>query len=144
MLQALLTDRFKLSLHRESKEMSVYALVAGKNGPKVKTAESASGISSHSDGGPIHVSATVGMDGFANYLSQRLDRPVLDQTGLKGLFEIKLDWSPDSIQRPGANDDLQGPSIFTALQEQLGLKLEGRKAPVEVLVIDHAEMPSEN
>jgi uncharacterized protein (TIGR03435 family) len=144
MFQALLVDRFKLALHRETREMSVYALVVGKNGPKLKAAESATGISSHSDGGPIHVTAATGMDAFANYLSQRLDRPVLDQTGLKGPFEITLDWAPDSPQRPGASDDLSGPSIFTALQEQLGLKLEGRKVPVEILVIDHAEKPSEN
>jgi uncharacterized protein (TIGR03435 family) len=144
MLQALLADRFKLALHREMREMSVYALIVGKNGPKLKAAKSATGISSHSDGGPIHVTATIGLDGFANYLSQRLDRPVLDQTGLKGPFEITMDWAPDSLQRPGTSDELSGPSIFTALQEQLGLKLEGRKAPVEILVIDQAEKPSEN
>jgi uncharacterized protein (TIGR03435 family) len=144
MLQALLVDRFRLALHREMREMSVYALVVSKNGPKFKAAQSSTGISSHSDGGPIHVTAAIGMDGFANYLSQRLDRPVLDQTGLKGPFEITMDWAPDSLQRPGAGDDLSGPSIFTALQEQLGLKLEGRRAPIEILVIDRAEKPSEN
>ena len=79
------------------------------------------------------------LDRLAEIISDRLDRPVLDETGLKGTFDIVLDWSPDS-----AGQGATGPSIFTAVQEQLGLKLEPKKEPVEFLVVDHAERPSEN
>ena len=144
MLQSLLADRFKLALHHETKELLVYALIVGKNGPKLRRAESATGISSDSNRTHWHVSAKTTMAYFAEFLSLRLERPVADATGLSGAFEITLDWAPDTAEQPGADDNPTGPSIFTAVQEQIGLKLEPRRGPVEFLVIDHAEMPSGN
>ena len=144
MLRNLLLDRFRLELHRETKELPVYALVVGKNGPKLKPAESATGISSNSNRVRWHISAQTSMLKFAEFLSFRLDRPVLDATGLSGAFEFTLDWTVDTVEPAGAKDAASGPSIFTAVQEQLGLKLDARKGAVEILVIDHAEKPSEN
>jgi uncharacterized protein (TIGR03435 family) len=103
------------------------------------------------------VSGKVAMPWFADYLSLRLGRPVMDQTELDGAYVIALDWVPDSPEAPGAAATSQpaapdggapgasGPSIFTALQEQLGLKLTATKGPVEILIIDHMEkIPTEN
>jgi len=147
MLQALLADRFKLTLHRETKDLPIYALVIAKNGPKFKTSESETGISSNSNRKHSHVTAKVSMHGFAEFLSEEAGRPVVDQTGLSGSYDLTLDWaSPDLA--PGdapANDTTADPSLFTALQEQLGLKLDPTKGPVEMLVIDRAERtPTEN
>jgi uncharacterized protein (TIGR03435 family) len=154
MLQSLLAERFKLSLHRETKELPVYALVVGKNGPKLHETESGDS-SMRSSGGHIEAQKSR-MPGLAASLSIWAGRPVLDMTGLTGYYDYKLDFSVDPglmqgvfaekaaaiAARAGATD---GPSIFTAVQEQLGLKLEPRKAPVEILVIDHAEkVPTEN
>lgn len=138
MLQTLAAERFGLSLHRETRELPVYVLQVGKNGSKLKPAKSATGISRDTDGTHSHLTAETTMAAFVDSLSQRLDRPVLDETGLTGAFEITLDWASDS------GGDPVGPSIFTAVQEQLGLKLESRRSGVEILVIDHADKPSEN
>jgi len=143
MLQALLADRFKLTVHRETKELPVYALTVAKNGPKFKTTETASGITSNSNRTQWHVVATVSMEGFAEFLTSEAGRPVLDKTGLSGSYKMTLDWAPDNA--PAGNDAATLPSLFTALQEQLGLKLESTKGSVETLVVDHAERtPSEN
>jgi uncharacterized protein (TIGR03435 family) len=85
------------------------------------------------------------MSGLAVFLSAMMERPVLDATGVSGVFDFKLEWSPQDGQakQPDANE-ITGPSIFTALQEQLGLKLESAKGPVEIIVVDHAEKPTEN
>src|SRR6266850_6904773 len=140
MLQSLLADRFKLRSHSETKEQPVYALVAGKNGPKFQKAESSSGPRGGSGRGRAHVSGKFSMPRFADYLSDRLGRPVLDQTKLDGAYAITLDWVPDSSE-----ESASGPSIFTALQEQLGLKLVATKGPTTILVIDHVEKaPTEN
>ena len=157
MFQALLADRFKLKLHREKKELPIYALVAGKNGPKPRKAESSDGLSIGYNPGRAHISGNVSMAWFADYLSLRLGRPVLDQTKMDGAYAIALDWVPDSTEEPGSMPTSQpgapdggapgaaGPSLFTALQEQLGLKLAPTKGPVETLVIDHAaRVPTEN
>lgn len=150
MFQALLTERFGLAFHRETRELPVYALRVANGGPKLKTAESASGIQSDSNSTGWHVNAKDSLLSFAEFLSLRLDRPVLDGTGLSGVFEIKADWAPDPIAQPAAPgkeaapDSALGPSIFTALQEQLGLRLESARGPVDVLVVDHVEMPTEN
>jgi uncharacterized protein (TIGR03435 family) len=141
MLQTLLADRFKLALHRETKVLPIYELVAGKNGAKIKPAEP--------DGGSIGVWETDGlltaknekMVDFATVLSRVLDRPVIDKTGLAGVFNFAVEYrdSNDSANTATA------PSIFTALDEKLGLKLQAAKAPVEILVIDHLEkVPTEN
>ena len=85
------------------------------------------------------------MPAFAVFLSGTMERPVLDATGVLGVFDFKLEWSTHDVaaKAPDANE-LAGPSIFTALQEQLGLKLESTKGPVEIIVVDHAEKPTEN
>jgi uncharacterized protein (TIGR03435 family) len=142
MLQSLLAERFKLALHRETKELPVYALTVAKGGPKFKPSDTASGITSNSNRTQWHVTAKGSMASFAEFLTGEAGRPVLDKTGLPGSYELTLDWAPDTA--PAANDAAL-PSLFTALQEQLGLKLESTKAPVETLVVDHADRtPTEN
>jgi uncharacterized protein (TIGR03435 family) len=135
MLQALLADRFKLALHREQKPIQAYVLEVGKNGPKL---EKGDGKGSSTDNGRGNIVATnATMDRFAEILARQMDLPVLNHTGLDGVFNVKLQWTPDSTQPDGL-------SIFTAIQEQLGLRMPAQKVPVEVLVIDHVERPSEN
>jgi uncharacterized protein (TIGR03435 family) len=138
MLQTLLADRFKLVVHRETKSMAAYSLTVAKNGPKpeLKLLEGTDGSTSTSFNGRT-VTAKTTMDDLAVFLSNVLDRPVVDQTGLKGIYQFKLEWTPDDAHEPGI-------SIFTALQEQLGLKLEGTKADVEKIIVDHAEKAVEN
>jgi uncharacterized protein (TIGR03435 family) len=143
MLRSLLADRFGFKMHRETKEEPVYALETAKSGSKMESAVSSTGTSSNSNGGNIHFTANTTMLQFTEFLSQRVDRQVQDRTGLTGPFQIKLDWSPEENQ--GTPGKEVGPSIFTALQEQLGLKLNATKGPVETLVIDHAnQIPTEN
>jgi uncharacterized protein (TIGR03435 family) len=173
MLQALLADRFKLTLHRETKDLPVYALVIAKNGPKLQKAKPGDtytdgfkGIDGLPSGphqmilrgrGELKAQAQP-LSALARALSLALGRPVVDKTGLAGSYDITLEWTPDEI-RSGSMKDLAGgqqpadstpaseassPSIFTAIQEQLGLKLESQKGSAEVLVIDHVEKPSEN
>jgi len=138
MLQALLAERFKLAIHRETKERTVYELVIGKNGPKLHEVEAGP---SHSSGGRGSLSAQkMSMPQLADSLSRTVSLPVLDMTGIKGAFDIELKWAPEE-----GGDNANGPSIFTAVQEQLGLKLEQRKGPMEFIVVDHAErVPTEN
>jgi uncharacterized protein (TIGR03435 family) len=150
MLQALLAERFKLALHRESREGHVYAMMAAKGGLKVKPVAPTGDSSTNSTRGTLD-GKQVSMDRLAKALSQVLGLDVVDQTGVAGVFDVKLAWDPASTAlspdtpaeaRPARDS---GPSIFTALQEQLGLKLESRKMPVEILVIDHVErVPTEN
>jgi uncharacterized protein (TIGR03435 family) len=176
MIQNLLQDRFKLKAHSENRDMSIYALVVNKGGPKLKPFEKGScgepallplkpgqkppcGYGVGVD--PLSLKLGVGGTGvtleqFAQMLTLALDRPVIDKTGLSGVFDIHvysavegtriaqllieqppLDVNPGLVSEPA-------PSIFAAIQDQLGLKLEPMKGPVEVLVIDHAEKPSEN
>jgi uncharacterized protein (TIGR03435 family) len=143
MLQALLADRFKLTLHRETRELPVYSLTVVKNGPKFKTTETATGITNNSNRTHRHVVAKVSMASFAEFLTSEAGRPVLDKTGLVGSYEMTLDWTPDSA--PAGSDATIFPSLFTALQEQLGLKLGSTRGPVETLVVDHvARKPTEN
>jgi uncharacterized protein (TIGR03435 family) len=144
MLQTLLADRFQLKVHREKKETPVYALVIAKNGPKLK--ESAPDEESSVRTGGVRTAeitlANVTTERLAIQISSGLDRPVVDKTGLKGHYDVKLNWIPEFAGPPPPGSD--GVSLFTALQEQLGLKLEPQKASIEILVIDHAEKPSEN
>jgi uncharacterized protein (TIGR03435 family) len=143
MLASVLAERFKLAVHRETKELTIYALVVAKNGPKLKKVDPGEDDTTSRRG---HLTATrVSMSGLARFLAGpnvRLGRPVVDKTGLDGVFDFNLDWSPEGSQEKAA-DAL--PSIFIALQEQLGLKLDAQKGPVEVLVVDHVEkIPTEN
>ena len=138
MVQSLLRDRFKLAQHRETREASVYLLTVGKSGVKMMR------------GGQVRLNRSVQVDSsgkpdwpdgwtapqLAGHLSDYVDRPVVDRTGLAGKYGVELEFS----RRDG--DDR--PSIFTAVQDQLGLRLEAGKAPIEMLVIDHIEKASEN
>lgn len=162
MLRALLEDRFRLQCHRETKEAKIYALVLkGTNlGPNISRSENADcpvnpDPSSYCGTGarPGWIfGQRVSMARIAFELSPFAGRPVQDQTGLKGSFDFQLKWTPDDVAptdgsaKPlnGVPADSSGPSFGTAIQEQLGLKLEPKKGQIEVLVIDHAENPSEN
>jgi uncharacterized protein (TIGR03435 family) len=155
MVQKLLEERFQLTFHREKKELSAYAISLAKNGPTLGKSESNGGILPGFSGrgpGSIAVRNST-MSEFANFLQSRIvDRPVVDRTGLTDRFDFTLRWTPD--QAPGAagpnapppppdNADAP-PDMFTAFQQQLGLKLESTKVPVDVMVIDKASKPSEN
>src|SRR5579862_758631 len=142
MMRCLLADRFKLAFHREKQEQTVFELAVAKNGPRIHKSAPDAAYSMRLSAGGIMTATAMGMSDFVNWLSSAVHRPVTDKTGLAGGFDIKLEWTPDGAE-PDA-DGTRAPSIFTALQEQLGLRLESRKAPVEVLVIDHAERPGEN
>ena len=143
MLQTLLAERFHVSIHRETKDLPAYALTVANGGAKLKPVGSSGNISSNSNRTGVHLTAKTSMRGLTDYLSQRMDRPVLDQTGLTGGFEFTLDWAVDDAAT--ATDAAAGPSIFTAVQEQLGLKLNSTKGPVETIVVDRADrVPTEN
>ena len=167
MLRNLLEARFQMKLHRESKEMPVYALLPAKKGSKLKPAVVQSpegeiatalpgegpdgfpklrmpspGIVIETKNGTARISGNqTSMAKFADFLSSRTGRPVIDETGLTGTFSFVLYFTPEGAVAA----DSPEPDIFSALEEQLGLKLEPRRAPVEFLVIDHAEkIPTEN
>lgn len=147
MMQQMLTARFKLATHREQKVMSVYGLVVGKNGIRFKQAPD--GDSHNQNSSNNHYKATsTDMASLAAFLSRRMDQPVLDMTGLSGFFDMELNWVPEarsSVENKSDADAPSGPTLTQAIQEQLGLKLEARKAPIEILVVDRAEKaPSEN
>jgi uncharacterized protein (TIGR03435 family) len=147
MLQRLLDERFQLKLHREAREFSVYALVAGKAGPKLQRSPNQEGPYQFSSRGGHAIGVRVTMQQFAGRLSRpdfQLGRQIVDFTGLTGTFDLALDWRPESDQVESLNDDSR-PSIVAALAEQLGLKLEPRKVSRDVLVVDHAlKVPIEN
>jgi len=161
MLQSLLEDRFQLKIRREIREVPVYVLTVAKSGPKLKSSQEGSCPTPNPAGGScpgsvwaerkgtsVVVDQQDTPDGFSRMLSQRLGRPVIDKTGIKGMFDFHLEFAPDETTGgtapPDVATDPSGPSIFTAVQEQLGLKLESAKGPGEVLVIDRVERPSEN
>ncbi len=139
MLRALLEERFKLVVHRETKELPVFALVVGKKGPKFREVKD-DGSGAEIGGGDGHQIKAhhISMKLLAGALQGYTGDPVLDETGLKGLYDLNLDFTLDE------NIAAEGPRIFEAVQDQLGLKLEARKGPVEVIVIDHVEKPSGN
>lgn len=146
-LQSLLEDRFQLKFHKIKKDLPVYALVIGKSGPKMKIAEDAGGQMSSLRVGPgMFIGHGISASQLANHLGNFVNREVIDKTGLTELYDIKLECTPEWAQMtagaPGS--DASAPSIFVALQEQLGLKLESQKAQGEVLIIDRVERPSEN
>jgi bla regulator protein blaR1 len=152
-LKSLLAERFQLAIHPESKEQNVYALFVGKSGPKLHEAEPGARSMIRKRGTSI-IGEAVGMQMLVLNLANSLDRAVLDKTGLAGKYDFKLEWSLDALnvsspiaatgaETPTAPEP-NGPSLFAALQEQLGLRLEPQKAPVETLVIDHVARPSEN
>ena len=136
MLQTLLADRFKLKVHTALKEQSVYRLVAGKSGVKVRQMTDVNGTEPAASVYSMRVIARkASMGWLSDFLAGELSAPVLDGTEMNGSYAWELNWDPS---------DPEGPSLFTAVQEQLGLRLEAAKAPVEVLVIDHVEKPDAN
>jgi uncharacterized protein (TIGR03435 family) len=167
MLQTLLAERFNLKVHRETKEQPVYFLVIGKNGPKLqdaKTSETRAFL--NADGTPARSRMQIGtgrgggeevkalstdMKTLADFLTRQFSRPVLDKTGLTGAYDFNLEWMEDAAPTPAPDapnaatlPGIPGASLFTALQQQLGLKLEPGKSPIEIVVIDHVERPSGN
>jgi uncharacterized protein (TIGR03435 family) len=171
MIQSLLADRFELKLSHTTKELPAYALVIAKTGPKLHEAKpddnyptGIKGPDGRAHPGVMRMSPGeltgqgIAIKFLVRLLSEQLGRGVLDQTGLKGNYDFTLKWTPEPGEgmmlggpegaNPGPESapppESSGPSIFTAIQEQLGLKLEPTKAPAEVLVIDHVEKPSEN
>jgi uncharacterized protein (TIGR03435 family) len=137
MLQTLLADRFQLVIHHEEKIVPAYALVVAKSGLKIKPVEGATG--SNSKGGRGVLTATgVTMAKLADIMSRQMKVPVADLTETPGAFNFKLEWSIE-----GDRNDVES-ALLAALQSQLGLKLESRKIPVDVIVVDKAEKPSEN
>jgi uncharacterized protein (TIGR03435 family) len=143
-VRELLEDRFRLAAHRETKQMPVYLLVVGKGGPKLTAHNDGSGARTRKGCG--HLAGTrLTMDVIATVLSRQFERDVINRTGLPGKYDFQLDWTPDAGPCPGADGAAVNlPSIFTAVQQQLGLKLESAKGAVEILVIDRVERPSEN
>jgi uncharacterized protein (TIGR03435 family) len=168
MLQVLLEDRFQLKVHPDTRELPVYTMTVANGGLKIRATKEGGCIPldlSHADqpspnfcgrmtstANGVHVTDDAyGMsmaEIASRLLANRLDRPVIDKTGLAGLFDAHLEFARDTTvttpDNPGAPADTAAPSIFTAVQEQLGLKLSADKGPVEVLVIDHVEKLSEN
>ena len=139
MAQTLLVNRFQLRVHREMRPLPVYALIMDKNGPKLHA-------SNGSGRGNIKTFANGSIGGnnvslafLAERLSSYADRPVIDKTGFTEPIDFTLQWAPDE-----APADTTHPSLYTAVQEQLGLKLKPEKDPIEVLVIDHIERPTPN
>jgi uncharacterized protein (TIGR03435 family) len=139
MLQALLYDRFKLQMHSETRDMPLYVLTVAKDGARLQQSNEGERTSISGGHGRMSFQRT-GMAGFAANLAYQLDRIVVDKTGLTANYTFTLEWTPDSTH----DSDSTAPSIFTAIQEQLGLKLESTKGPVEVLVIERLERPAEN
>jgi uncharacterized protein (TIGR03435 family) len=142
MFQSLLAERLKLTLHHERKELSYLALMVGKNGSKLHAAQPGAGAAP----GPMIlgriVSNQMSMFSLASLLSRFERQLVVDKTGLPGLFDVNLQWTSDRLGAPATDEK---PSIYAAVQEQLGLKLEARKGPLDVLVVDSAQrVPSAN
>ncbi len=157
MLRSLLVERFKLAVHTETRTVSALLLEIAKSGPKLEKAnagaiqaksaspsagESSTNTSSNNTSTTIDARNT-DMDSLARLLSRRTDLPVLNHTGLAGIFNFKLQWAPDRNKSAEVAAP-EGPSLYTAIQEQLGLRLRSQKAPVEILMIDRVEKPSGN
>jgi uncharacterized protein (TIGR03435 family) len=161
MFQALLTDRFKIAYHRDTKELPVFLLVVAKGGPKLqegKPADASPDVAGSTGTGTLQF----GQNGLMTFkamplsslllvLSQQVGRTVLDKTGLTGRYDFTWNFNQSAAPgggrggaSPSASPDSEPPSIFTVLQEELGLKLDSGKGPVEIIVIDHIERPSGN
>jgi uncharacterized protein (TIGR03435 family) len=149
MLAALLVERFHLQTHIEVKTLPVYELVVAKSGSKLETSKP---VPTDTGGGDMTTNDTdmkatkVPLSALAVGLSAKLDRTVIDKTGLTGRYDFHLQWTPDNVANNAANNGAADapPTIFTAIEEQLGLKLQPAKGPAQTLVIDHVEQPTEN
>ena len=155
MIRQLLTDRFKLAFHRDKREMPVYAIVLGPNGHKLtKNDNNPNGLPGMLFRGLGNLPVTnATISEFAGVMqSAVMDRPIVDRTGLTGRWDFVIRWTPDESQfgalgvrvPPPTDDPNAPPGIFTAFTDQLGLKLDPTRAPVEVVVVDKVERPSEN
>jgi uncharacterized protein (TIGR03435 family) len=141
LLQSLLADRFHLKVHWETRESTVYALLLDKSGPKFTASlvDEKSGMNTRKGPDKATMTGTAEpMKDLASNLGNQLGRFAVDKTGLTGTYDFTFSWDPQSTA------DSTGPSLFTALRDQLGLRLESQKGPVELLVIDNADRPSEN
>jgi uncharacterized protein (TIGR03435 family) len=141
LVRNLLAERFHLATHIERKPMAVYLLVAAKTGPKLAVNHAAKGSGSRKSCGRL-TGTRLTSDTIAAVLTRQLDREVLNRTDLAGYFDFELNWTPDA--GPCTSDAPDRPSFFTAIQEQLGLKLEPARAPIDFLIVDRLERPSEN
>jgi len=148
MMQAMLAERFHLTLHHETKELPIYALVVTKSGAKLKSATEEEAKNDSMSSNNQHLTATgVDMERLSEYLSQRLHRMVQDRTGLTAKYDFTLEWAPDeaageaSAAAAGASPL---PSLMTAVEEQLGLRLETAKGPVDLVVVERADLPTVN
>jgi uncharacterized protein (TIGR03435 family) len=154
MVQKLVADRFKLTFHHDTKELSVYALSVAKTGAKLTKSENQDGLPGFGLRGLGAVTVrNATMSDFAAMMQETvLDRPVVNQTELAGRYDFSLNWTPDDSQfggmaakmPPPTDNANPPPALYTAIQEQIGLKLDATKAPTDVMVIDHVEKPSEN
>jgi uncharacterized protein (TIGR03435 family) len=149
-LQGLLADRFQLKMRDEMRMMSTYALVVAKGGPKLKKSETQDlPMQAHANGGQLlFTNAT--LDQFANAVGDWVGQPVLNQTGLDGKYDLRLEWTPDAPVAGGPVDTAasqaasSGPTIFTALQQQMGLSLQARKNQAHCKVVEQVERPAAN
>jgi uncharacterized protein (TIGR03435 family) len=140
MLKSLLSDRFNLRVREELRDFAAYNLVVDKNGPRLRPLKDGEASRCTRDNSALCGVKTVGT--LAKVLQYSVGRPIFDKTGIDGRFDILLDYDSFSIRGQTPPSGYEKPSLFTALQEQLGLKLESTKAPVDVLVIDHVERPT--
>jgi uncharacterized protein (TIGR03435 family) len=145
MLRTLLEDRFKLAVHRESKDMPGYALVVAKRGFKLQPVEpGAAGASTRGDQVLSLTAKKTSMARLADLMARSLGEMVVDKTGIEGVYDFELRWTDDDRNSGGSDADA-APSLFTAIQETLGLRLQRQKVPVEMVVVDHVErVPTEN
>ena len=149
MFRSLMEDRFKLKAHAETRELPIYALVVAKGGVKMTPTKEADAKNENYRGWGFNSKGAVVTADFkgcevqmlADELTQQLSRTVVDRTGLTGKYDFKLDWTSEEATDAAA---LTVPGLFTAIQQQLGLKLDAQKGPVEGLVVDHVEEPSAN
>lgn len=147
-VKKLLADRFQLKFHRETRELSVYAITVTKDGPRLTISKGdPNGLGNEEDsvhaGQDTMTVTNLSLADFVLILQFFTDRPVVDQTGLAGKWDFKWTWTPDESRLPPDATN-PAPGLFTAIQEQLGLKLEAKKAPADVYVVDHVERPSSN
>ena len=145
-LQAVMRDRFGLVLRAETRDLPIYALVQARDGSKlsVHPATAPQAVSMQQTGHGHLVTSDISLPVLANFLSFEMARPVVDETGLRGLYDFKLDWNPDLDMPEVQGNPSPDESIFTALTSQLGLRLESKRGPVQVYVVEKIERPTEN
>ena len=151
MLQKLLAERFQLAFHRDQRELPAFVVVLGSGPPKLTPTKAPGSLPVAGVGPGLFYGVNATTTDFTTALQgAAMDRPVVDQTGLTGRWDFRLEWTPDPSQfggralTVGPSDAIRPPALFTAIQEQLGLKLESKRTLVDVLVIDRAEKPSDN